>query len=511
VESEEEHTLFRSCDDDGFSLIEVAFAAFIAFFIITALFALLVASTGMGKYAGRIVASNNLATQLIDDARSLDYTSLGVVGATGNQVEGSLLPSETVTFQAASYIINRDVTWVDDPSNGANTPYDYKKFVLKISYNGGGSWLSYTTYIRDPSSTLTKAPTVVWWTGMPLNNAWITGYLWLGANADATGTAGTITTFDYYQDGDAIAGAHWTTGGYHWFLLDSTQLAEGHTYEYKVIVSASGGGFAQKLRSLSVDNYAPTWTDTSVSLASIPGTNGATYYSPRALRLHWTPPQDGTHNDGSPFYVTSYDFYSAVNTNLLTSYATSTSALGLSGDATVTSTTFAGYAVSPFNVYAAKLYGRSPLGNHGSGSSVSTYVVTLPVMEATATIPNSNLPTTMTISFGVGGPPANYLTLMGGNTWHYRVVGSSSYTAGQPLVGTSVVDYAAVAPPTAAQLTSTVKSNQTFTYYQMLVWASLGTNQVGPVLYSEVIQSPSWTKNKTYKTPHLASGGFTIP
>jgi type II secretory pathway pseudopilin PulG len=510
----------RLHSEDGFSLIEVMFAVSIGLFVLMALFALLAASSDEGRYANRIILATNLANQFIEQARAMPFASVGTTGAVVPDVSGDLAASETVSYQGIAFPVTRQVTWVDDPSNGATntpTPYDYKKFVLSISYNGGASWLRFSTYIRDSVAVLTGAPTVIWDPSVPITGSYVGGSLRLKAYAEATGSAGVISLFDFYQTENQTETliAHWTSPGPNIWDVDTTPLPEGQHYDFKVFVAATGGGFASKTRTFYIDNSAPVWTS-PVSLGLKPfTTNYAVYSSQPTLTLHYTPAADGSDNILGTMHATSYDVYCAYDTTpTYTKYGSLTSTADLTGNASIATGKFSGLTVAPFNVYAMYLTPYSGTGLPGLNSQNTTMVVTPIACSATATATKGS--TTVPIRFSWTTPPANLANLFSGTKVHYEIDQSSSFPAATSypvaLTGSTIctsTESAAV----VSSLNYITASPGTRQYYQLRAWVLSSSNTtVSPIMYSEIIWSPSMSiPNGNNPNTYVTPTDFTVP
>jgi len=501
----------RLHSDDGFSLIEVMFAVSVGLFVLMALFELLATSSDEGRYANRIILATNLANQFIEQARAMPFASVGTTGAVEQYVSGDLAASETVSYQGIAFPVTRQVTWVDDPSNDTTntpTPYDYKKFVLSISYNGGASWLTFSTYIRDSVAVLTNAPTVIWDPSVPITGSYVGGSLRLKAYAEATGSAGVINRFDFYQTENQTETllAHWTSPGPNIWDVDTTPLLEGQHYDFKVLVAATGGGFANKTRTFYIDNLAPVWTSTFVSLGLKPfTTNYAVYSSQPTLTLHYTPATDGSDNILGTMYAASYNVYCAYDATH-TSYGSLSTTIGLSGDATITTGLYSGLTIAPFNVYAMYLTPYSGTGLPGLNSQNTSMVVTPAAFSAEASTPQSS-DTPVSMVFSWTPPPSNLASLFGGTTVHYEVDQAASFPSATSypaaLTGATVCTStnSAAVVSSLSYSSATVPANPT--YYQLRAWVvDSSDTTVSPVIYGDIIKAPaSMSKNRTYDTP----------
>ena len=208
-------------NDEGFSLVEVMFAAVIAFFMLTAMFGVVVASAGGSRSASVESVGTAVGNQLIEQIRSLAY---GDIGTVGGDPSGTLLADETVVSQGQSFTVHRVVTWVDDPSNGG-TPNDRDYKYVHITVRGPeGSVQDMETYVRDRSGESPQPPSVAFdntvppqnsivfhpsgatadavWPNLSYSGSWDQGMdVFLKGSADSTGAAGVITRFEFWVDG----------------------------------------------------------------------------------------------------------------------------------------------------------------------------------------------------------------------------------------------------------------------------------------------------------------------
>jgi len=208
-------------NDEGFSLVEVMFAAVIAFFMLTAMFGVVVASAGGSRSASVESVGTAVGNQMIEQVRSLEYVNIGIVGG---DPAGTLLADETVVSHGQSFTVHRVVTWIDDPSNGG-TPNDRDYKYVHITVQGPeGGVQDYETYVRDRSGESPQPPSVAFDNTVPPQNSIIfhpygatADAVWpnlsysassdqgmpvfLNGSAESTGAAGVITRFEFWVDG----------------------------------------------------------------------------------------------------------------------------------------------------------------------------------------------------------------------------------------------------------------------------------------------------------------------
>jgi len=150
----------RKTGDDGFTIIEVAIAAFILFFMLTAMYSLVVASYRQTVVASRQSIATNLATSLFEQVRAMPYASIGddTVDDAGD-VLGALLSVETTTYHGVDFTIEQNVEWVDDDldltGDEDDNENDYKLYTVTLrwaSLVGVESSLTMSTKIRDTTA-----------------------------------------------------------------------------------------------------------------------------------------------------------------------------------------------------------------------------------------------------------------------------------------------------------------------------------------------------------------------
>jgi hypothetical protein len=208
-------TLHRFWDrEEGMTVLEVAMSVFILFFVMTALFSVVAASTTMGVQSKERTLMVNTVDDYVEWVRTLDYDD---VGEPGESVDGTLTP-RTLTFETFTLDIVPTVTWVNDPGIPGAAGEDYKKLVVEaiVTPNGGGVPVTHsiTTYIRDRAeedyNTLPEgagdltivfgdetpdSETVIWGTTTEFG-----GVLTVDADAAVTGEGSYIQYFRYYCD-----------------------------------------------------------------------------------------------------------------------------------------------------------------------------------------------------------------------------------------------------------------------------------------------------------------------
>jgi len=140
-------------DDRGMTLVEVVVAIVIFFFVLTAIFGLLGATTSMSVLSNERALLTNAMNSYIEEVRSLPYTSVGV-DAAGVPVPGVLAAETVVSAEAYDVVIVPTVTWVNDPQIPGST--NYKQLSIQGSIMRGGEvvyTLSMSTFIREEAGS----------------------------------------------------------------------------------------------------------------------------------------------------------------------------------------------------------------------------------------------------------------------------------------------------------------------------------------------------------------------
>jgi type II secretory pathway pseudopilin PulG len=155
--------------DEGMTLIEVVVAIVIFFFVLTAIFGLLGATTNMSVFSKERTLLVNAMNSYIEGVRSMPYTEVGV-DMTGAEVPGMLSQETSQTLDGYTIVIRPTVTWVDDPDINPGTN-DYKQLTIDGTISRRGEVvhsLSMSTYIRQeaPQGEYTR-PTIVFGSGSP--------------------------------------------------------------------------------------------------------------------------------------------------------------------------------------------------------------------------------------------------------------------------------------------------------------------------------------------------------
>jgi len=138
--------------DQGFSVAELVVAVAILFFVLTALFGLVGATTGLSASAKQRALAVDAGGSFVEDVRTMPYEQVGVVGAPSSEPTGTLTV-KTVNRNNMSITITPNVTWVDDTELPGDK--NYKKVVLTVVVTrlaGNPYTYTVTTYVRNRST-----------------------------------------------------------------------------------------------------------------------------------------------------------------------------------------------------------------------------------------------------------------------------------------------------------------------------------------------------------------------
>lgn len=214
--------------DEGMTIVELMVASAILFFVITAVFGLIIASTKLSVTAKQQNIAINAANSYMEYVRSIPYEQVGV---RGQSVVGILEAETTTSTSGFSVSIRPTVTPVivtDVP-----VPYEYKELIVvtAVTAPNGGKTITrtFTTYVRKNTDLQAppdwKPPTITFNPGSsPANGDAVSG---TSVHVQVTATAqmpeGTIQDVSIRCDTGLLAGTG--TGGKltsHWGGLATT-------------------------------------------------------------------------------------------------------------------------------------------------------------------------------------------------------------------------------------------------------------------------------------------------
>ncbi|MDH4139505.1 MAG: hypothetical protein OEV43_02935 [Coriobacteriia bacterium] len=292
--------------DEGFSVLEVVLAAFVLFFVLTAMLGLVGTTTRMNMNAQARNAVTNAVSSHIEWVRSLDFTQVGIRGSTP---DATIEPQYTYTVDGYTILIENQIRLAADGT---------KELVITATASREGfANTTMTTFaaVRDKDEGLTHlvdlaaAPVLRFGTATPEENAVVFGSfqsggssLYVDAHAEAKHAGGYISDLRFYcsgellRDGSTIFAnvASWqpaVSPADQMFRWDTRQVndSEESVIEdgwrvVRIIAIDDLGNEAQKDRRLYVDNYKP----------GNPGVPSAQIYDNTETRLSWAEAMDGT-------------------------------------------------------------------------------------------------------------------------------------------------------------------------------------------------------------------------
>ncbi|HEY3317236.1 MAG TPA: hypothetical protein VGK50_02265 [Coriobacteriia bacterium] len=461
----------RPSKDEGFSLLEVLFAAFIAFFVLTALFGVLVMSATEGRVANADTVSTSLAQLVVEQARSAKYESVGVTPTPAGQISGALASSETTVYQGITFLIQREVIWVDDAMSrlGPNS-HDYKQLTVRVSWAGGHA-TPVVTFIRDHTNE-TPTPPVVEWLASPGANAVLfsdsvspdltqiwdhsgnpdgtLGLASLQASASVVTTTGVITRMEFQNNGmlfgdpwtgpAAPAVLEWPTPAFPIDLTLTTMTPSGETTTVfkegmntlKVVATANNLAYAYQILLLLVDNEPPEFASGDGLTLTVPDRNTDRYNG--ALDMSWPPAMDG--NDPAPYYDVIIETAALPSPSVAPFQLVD---LGTTGADTLQTGMPPGFTAKPFTAYHVTLQPRSIRSLTGvSSASNSGYACTSPRLTGSVFNQASNKKATPNYRFDLLIAPFDepaILSAFGGTSIRYDVYSMSGVGYTYPGTG----------------------------------------------------------------------------
>ena len=303
--------------DQGFTVAELVVAVGILFFVVTALFGLVSASTTTSVSAKQRALAVDAGSSYIEDIRAMPYEAVGVVGAPLSEPTGTLVPT-TTTRNNITTTIDPEVSWVNDLQLPGEQ--DYKKVVLTVTATApsvGPFTHVVTTYVRNtatnPQSDFTDlSPTIRFTPGTPAEGAVIygTANFGFGAIAGHESTDGILTVVRLIGGGGLLQTsggdrAEWgpnlhefttTPNPFYWDTTKSRETSPGSgvweplypdgpiTLVAEAIDTQNDRTYVQ--RHYVIDN-SPPGAPSDVTLTS-PNPQ------PVPLRITWVPGVDGT-------------------------------------------------------------------------------------------------------------------------------------------------------------------------------------------------------------------------
>lgn len=313
---------FRS--DEGMSVLEIVVAAFIMFFVLTAVLGLTWATTRMSIDAKQRNVMTNVISSQMEYVRSLDFEKVQLAG-TG---EGVIAPVRVIEVEGFKVTIT---TAVSSASGGTR-----EVLVTLTSERAGYETITTTQFmaLRDKDAiakiVTNQGPVVEFTSATPVEDTVVYSNftypagtsLWIGAKATANGEGVDVTEFNYYcsgsilRDGTTVnsAVAAWTPNvpvvekTFRWDtkqVNDQGQLAIADGWQtVRVEATDEQSLKSYKDRRFYVDNYAP----------GSPGAAAGEVANDTETRVSWTPAMDGTVETwGYNIWIKRYDLAGNLN------------------------------------------------------------------------------------------------------------------------------------------------------------------------------------------------------
>lgn len=454
-------------DDEGFSLLEVLFASFIAFFILTALFGVLVTSATQGRFSRTDIVATNLAQRCIEQARSMPYENVGIVSAPSGQVEGVLPSQEQTTYENVDFTIKREVVWVADPLNVGGDGQDYKQLSVIVT-DGKTRGAHVATYIRDQKNESLPGPIVEFvekpdtvrppnpvvfvdgtaskvWNGVYCTGAasdkdnCLSGPPSIQASASIEATSGKVVRIEFLV-GNTVIGTPWTGAERNPPVYPTDPMPINLSQEttagpvfteganiVRAVATANNLGTGSDMVILTLDNDPGYFISGAQLTYGAPDWNADVYRG--GVKLKWPIPMDG--NEVVPYYDLGIAQGSSAGTTL------SLVALGDSGAYTLGPPAPASVAtVTPFAYYTMRLRTRSARGLPGN-VIVNDKILSPPrtdgIVENTA--PDKWTPDTFRISLSLTQPGVGVPVKLGGTSILYDVYSMEASSYAYPGYG----------------------------------------------------------------------------
>lgn len=364
---------FRS--DQGFSVLEVVLAAFIMFFVLTAILGLVATTTRMGLSARQRTAMTNAVSSHLEHMRSIDFDDL------------HLTPDGTIDAETVVNVDGFTITIITDISDGVGRTREVDISATAVGEGFSPMTMTQSAVIYDSESgvvTMYQAvgPQVVFVSPTPSSDAVVYGSqvlgtsyqpLYISVQATAEEDDSVVADLKMYcsdsllRDGATIfanyaswqPGTHSVSQSFRWNTLQvgddgEETIADGWRV-VRVLATDEAGLQGMAERRFYVDNYAP----------GDPGVPSALIYSDVQTRVSWAYAIDGT--DYAPFYIVNW------------SQIDSSGAVGTATTVSGLTTNVFMHATQPFSRYTASVASS----NH-RGATSSYFEIPLPYVSRTS-------------------------------------------------------------------------------------------------------------------------------
>lgn len=400
---------------NGLSLVEILFATFILYIVLTALIGVFAMSSRMVMSGNSEDLAATIANERLEQIRSLPFDKIGIKGSTDPSVPpGVIEPVEEAIRSNIKFIINTSVRWVDDPYEGvgittSTAHQDYKKIEVLVSWGvpAPGGVVAMASYLAEKPS-INFLPEVTFEEGAPATGTIVWGSIDIPVHA--VDVDGYISTLRYSVDGRFPAGSSTTstasdvTYTFTWNSTETVTQTVPLTPDGIRWINAEAwdnrGGQGKVKRVVYLDNFAP---DTPKA----PDASSLSLLQPdctSTLNLNWTAVWDGP----PPVTILGVTYYyadiHAYGYKIERRRQDDASWTNWEDEGTVTAssylqddcpTTFISSGLTPFTRYQYRLVALSPRGLE-SAESVSVTTVTPLALAGTSSRQGKLMDTTLT-------------------------------------------------------------------------------------------------------------------
>src|SRR3990172_4926235 len=119
--------------NQGQILLSILIAIAVFSILVNALFTLIAASFDLVSLNKTRITARHLAQEKMELIRNLAYEDVGTVGGIP---DGIIEQEEIVRRNDLNYTVKTDISYVDDPFNGAGADTDYKRVRIEASWEG---------------------------------------------------------------------------------------------------------------------------------------------------------------------------------------------------------------------------------------------------------------------------------------------------------------------------------------------------------------------------------------
>ncbi len=350
--------------DEGISVLEVVLAAFVMFFVLTAVLALVASTTRMGLSARQQTALNNAVESHLEHMRGIPYDTLALAP------DGAIEAETVITVDGFTITIETDIT------DGAGRTREVQITAVATGEGFNPVTKTQSAIIYDSESgvvTMLEAgegPEVEFTTPTPESDSIVYGSLVLGGSysplyiaVNATGAEDENVIADLnmfcsdalLRDGTTgfanyaewHPGTHTASESFRWNTLQinndtGEEVIEDGWRLVRVVATDENGAQGLAERRFYVDNYGP----------GDPGVPVAQVNSDVQTRVSWDSAMDGT--DYAPFYIVRW------------SQVDASGALGAANSVSGITTNVFMHATTPLSRYTASVAASNYRGTTSS-------------------------------------------------------------------------------------------------------------------------------------------------